>query len=168
MTQEKKYIVESFSAVTKALDVFGAQRGHESTSTHYYAQVSGNNVVKLVESPTKCEIHELSESGGRFELTKRIPVPNVKTGLEWLGSHGFHKVSVVRMRHFDWKLGDGIVGLYVINDALHSVILEYSAGRHEGVARELGLDGAETIEQPYNKYLQARGELEPVRIETLM
>src|SRR6266550_1447214 len=105
MTQEKKYLVESFSEIEKMLDTLGAKRAGESTTTHYYAQQPGKDVVKLVEYHNNCEIHELSESGGRFALTMRVPVKDVKAGLERLKGRGFDKASLVKMHQTDWKLG---------------------------------------------------------------
>ncbi|HUD11119.1 MAG TPA: cupin domain-containing protein [Candidatus Saccharimonadia bacterium] len=166
--QEKKYRVEDFVAIELVLKKLHAQKAGESSSTHYYAQHTGNDVMKLVDCSDQCEIHELKAENGKFTLMKRLPMSSLRAGLEWLRGNGYDKVSIITMKHTDFNYSGGVVGLYVINDYLHSVIIDVPPGEHEARARELGIDGAEVIEAPYDKFLQQLGKLEAVDIEQLL
>lgn len=55
----------------------------------------------------------------------------------------------------DYDYKGGIVGLYIINDDLFSIILDFPPGEHEVIASELGMEAAEVIDLPYNKYLES-------------
>lgn len=167
--QEQKYRVDNFDPIVQKLTSLGAQPGHESTSTHYYAVVPGNDVVKVVAHADQCEVHKLSETdGGKFVLTDRFPVADVKAGLKWLKDQGYTQVSTVAMRHTDYEYAGGLVGLYDINGELKSLILDYPAGEHDAMAQALGVVGAERIEVPYNIYLEQRGLLNSADIEALL
>ena len=69
------------------------------------------------------------------------------------------------MQHTDYKYKDGLVGLYTINKDLISVILDFPEGQHNEVAKALGLENAELIEEPYNKYLEHQGKLSVVSLD---
>lgn len=165
--QEKKYRVENFATVDGRLAVVNAEKVGESSSTHYYAPQLNNDVVKIVEHSDRCEIHKLSEANGKFTLAERIPLKDVNEGVEWLRDNNYDEVAVVRMSHTDFAYRGGIVGLYVINDFLYSVILDFPSGQHEGVAQDLEMSGAEIIEVPYNKYLEQMRRLELTKTDEL-
>lgn len=165
--QEKKYRVDSFTPILARLSELNSKKLGESSSTHYYAPQPTNDVVKIVEHADRCEVHVLEEDNGKFTLTQKIPLTGLKGGLKWLRRNEYHKVGVVRMRHTDYEYGDGVIGLYAINDFLHSVILDLPAGEHDAVAKELGVEGADVIKMPYNKYLEQMGRLELVDIAQL-
>ncbi|HSX27302.1 MAG TPA: hypothetical protein VLG25_00820 [Patescibacteria group bacterium] len=152
--QEKKYRVNSFGPIEKLLSELGAKKGNQTVTIHYYAQRPGNDVVKLVEYRDRCEIHMLKELNGKFSLTDRISAENTKAGLQWLRDKGYKKLTIVTMTNSDYRYKDGVVGLYIINDSLYSVILDFPQNQHEAIARELGLENAELISLPYNKYLE--------------
>jgi len=162
--QEKKYRVDSFEEILKLLDQKGATRGKQKSSTHYYAEVEGNDVVKLVSKLDKNEIHVLKETNGKFDLVENIPVENVETGMEWLKNKGYKRVGKVKMVHVDYEYKNGLIGLYTINDWLKSVILDYPAGEHEKMEKEFRLESAEIIKLPYNKYLEVAGKLQEKEI----
>jgi hypothetical protein len=166
-TQELKFRVDSFASVERKLGELGAERVKHSESSHYYVPLPGNGVLKLVVKPGRAELHELSERQGKFELVKNVPMHTLRNGLKSLKKRGFDRVGLVHMAHTDYRLRDGIVGLYIINGHLKSVILDFPSGEHDQVRRILGMDGSELIEIPYNKYLQQRGQLELVPIDSV-
>jgi hypothetical protein len=71
------------------------------------------------------------------------------------------------MKHTDYGYGEGVIGLYIINDVLNSVIIDLPAGAHEEASRTLGLQAAEVIAVPYNRYLEQAGQLKLTHIKTL-
>jgi len=166
--QEQKYLVGSFDEVQAALQQVEAVAALPIMSTHYYAQQPGNDVIKLVVKENACEIHELKENNGNFKLVNNAPVRDRKAGIQWLIEHGFDNVSIVTMQHTDYRYKDGIVGLYVINDTLKSVILDFPEGEHDAVAEELGITSAKLIQQPYNKYLEAQDSLPVITVDSLL
>ena len=151
--QEKKYKVDSFSHVTGILRSEHAKKVSTSKTTHYYAQLEGKDVVKIVESDEKCEIHRLEENDGKFDLVERIPVDGVKAGFKWMRQEGYGKVDVLTMESTSYEYGSGFVRLYTVNGEVLSIILDFPPGKHEEVEEVLGLQNAEVIALPYNKYL---------------
>lgn len=156
--QEKKYRVDDFAGIQSKLETVGAKKGTETTTTHFYAQQAGNDVTKLVSYNDRDEIHLLEESDGKFTLKEKILMASKEAGLRWLKDKGFTKADVVKMANTDYDYEDGIVGLYVINDFLHSVILDFPSQRHGKVEQEFDLSNQEVINVPYNKYLQQIGK----------
>ncbi len=159
---EKKYRVDSFDTILQKLKAFGSTPEKESKSEHYYTHQPNNDVVKLVVHTGKAEIHKLKEHDGKFTLTDTIPLTNTKAGMSWLKQHGYTTLDVVKMSHVDYPYKGGIVGVYTINDFLRSVILDNLAGQHEAIEAELGLQAAERIDVPYNKYLESIGKLRQI------
>lgn len=150
---EKKYRVESFAAIKAKLNELGAKQIKTTESFHYYGQHPGKDVVKLVKNGERNEIHILTESNGTFTLEDRIPVKDTPAGLDWLKDKGYTQVQLVKMNNTDYEYEGGIVGLYTINDTLHSVILDFPKQEHDSKEKELGLTGEEVIDVPYNKYI---------------
>lgn len=165
--QENKYRVNDFDELESKLAALGAKQIAERSSTHYYTSQPSNDVVKLVAHSNRWEVHMLKEAEGTFTLTKKISLGSLREGLKWLQDNGYEKVAVVTMRHVDYEYGGGIVGLYVINELLHSVILDFPTGQHDEVAAALGLEDSEVIEVPYNKYLEKMGQLELTSVAAL-
>jgi len=162
--QEKKYRVDSFNEIEKRLLEKGAIKGNEKTTSHYYADLSGNDVAKLVSKTDRCEIHILKELDGKFTLTESIPTNDVESGLQWLRDKGYTKVSKVKMINTNYEYKEGIIGLYIINDFLYSVILDFPEGLHESIEKEFDLESSEVISLPYNKYLLQKGELDLIHL----
>lgn len=156
---EKKYRVNSFTKILKLLNEKGAKKGQEIVTTHYYTQQESNDVVKLVKFVDRNEIHILKEKQGRYSLKSNIPVLNTDAGLQWLKDKGYKTVNIVKMINTDYEYKNGIVGLYIIDDFLYSVILDFSEGQHEPIEKELGLNSPEVISIPYNKLLEKIGRL---------
>lgn len=165
MHQEKKYKTDSFEKILGTLNKVGAKKIKEVVNTHYYAIQEGNDVTKLVEFPDRFEIHILKESDGKYSLTENIPVETKEAGLKWLKDKGYKVVNIVKMAYTDYEYKDGIVGLYVIDDFLYSVILDFPPGQHEAIEREFGLSSAEVINLPYNKYLDKLGKLRSMNLD---
>ncbi len=165
--QEKKYHVKSFTEIEAKLKALGAKQINTTSSTHYYAKQTGNNVVKLVHYSDKDEIHILDESNGTFSLKETIPVKDTAAGFQWLKDKGYTTVDIVKMDYADYEYKNGIVGLYVINDFLRSVILDFPEQEHEAMEKLFGLNGSELITIPYNKYLKQLGQLEAIDLSTL-
>ena len=151
---EKKFRVKSFDKVTDKLDELEANKLPLSESHHYYAIQDSSDVTKLVISSSKSEIHILKEENGTFTLIDSIRVEGKDDGIDWLNKNGFTKISHIKMVHTDYEFEDGIVGLYIINDDLLSVILDYPTKEHIRMAKLFNIEKSEVIEQPYNKYLQ--------------
>ena len=162
--QEKKYRVDSFTKIQKILDEADAKKGKAIVTTHYYAPQESNDVVKLVDYADSNEIHILEESQGRYSLKENIPLENTAAGLKWLKDKDYKIVSVVKMVTTDYEYKNGIVGLYIINGFLHSVILDFPEGQHEAREKELGLYTSEVISIPYNKYLEKIGKLQTIKL----
>jgi len=162
--QEKKYLVKTFSRIRDMLESKHATKNSKTVTIHYYAQKEGNDVTKLVEFIDRYEIHILKESHGNFSLTEKIPMASNKAGFRWLKDKGYNTVNVVKMQNTDYGYKGGIIGLYIINDVLHSVILNFPEGQHDAVANEFGLDTAEVITVPYNKYLEQLGRSRSMKL----
>jgi len=163
--QEKKYLVDSFSRIQKILNETGAKRRPRVVTIHYYAQQEGNDVVKLVRYNDRNEIHILEESQGRFSLKENIPVESTDAGLQWLKDRGAGVVNLVKMANTDYEYKNGIVGLYIIDDFLYSIILDFPEGQHETIEKEFGLHTAKVISVPYNKLLKQMGRLRPMNLK---
>ncbi len=159
--QEKKFLVTSFDDVKKRLNQAGAKSLKTANSTHYYAQVDGNDVVKLVDHEGQCEIHLLEESDGKFILADRIPVSDVSAGLRWLCDKGYKSCTTVKITHTDYEYNGGLIGLYIINNLLYSVILDFPADQHAAMEKKFALEHAEQITIPYNKILENMGKIKP-------
>ncbi len=152
--QEKKYHVDSFANIEKLLANIGAPKVKESLTFHYYTEQPGNDVIKLVKYTDHDEVHMLKESGGMFTLVKKVKVPDTGAGLDWLEKRGF-KVSVpIKMANTVYTYKNGNVDLCLLNDSLYSVILDFPAAEYATIEKELGLEHAEVITLPYNKYLE--------------
>jgi len=157
---EKKYRVDDFNQIDRKLKEVGAKKLKHTTSTHYYARQAGNDVVKLVKYSDRNEIHILQETGGTFVLKENISVKSTDAGLRWLKGKGYTKADIVTMAYTDYGYKNGIVGLYIINGFLHSVILDFPEQQHPTMEKELGLATAEVLSIPYNKYLERIGKVE--------
>jgi len=162
--QEKKYRVDSFVAIQKLLNKKGARKKKEVVATHYYGHHEGNDVEKFVEYVDRYETHVLKESGGRFTMTEHKQIPDKDIGFSWLKDKGYTKASIVKMVYTEYEHRGGVVGLYTINDFLHSVILYYSSDKHKAVESEFGLQNAEVITIPYNKYLEKLDALQSTNL----
>jgi len=160
--QEKKYKVDSFVTISKLLNEKGAKNEKEVVTMHYYTQQPNNEVVKLVEYDNHNEIHILTESNGKYLLKQKIPVLTTEAGLKWLKDKGYKIVDLVKMVYTDYEYKNGIVGLYVINDFLYSVILDFPEGQRKTIENEFGLSNIEIINIPYNKLLDQLGRLHSV------
>ncbi len=154
---EKKYRVSDFEGIQAKLKELGAQKVKNTSSTHYYAQQASNDVIKLVHYTDRDEIHVLKETDGTFSLAETITVKDIDNGFEWLKRKGYTTVDVVKMDYVDYGYDDGVVGLYTINNNLHSVILDFPKNKHTKIEEVFGLDEKEVIAIPYNKYLQQKG-----------
>lgn len=162
---EKKYRVDSFTKILRLLNEKVAKKGQEVVTTHYYTRQESNDVVKLVKFIDKNEIHILEEKQGRFSLKQNIPVPSTDAGLQWLKDKGYKTVNIVKMTNIDYEYKNGIVGLYIIDDFLYSIILDFPEGQHEVMEKELGLNSAEIINIPYNKLLEKIGRLRSMNLK---
>lgn len=163
--QEKKYLVDSFSKIRKILNQSDAKKDSKVITTHYYAQKEGNDVVKLIKFTDRNEIHILKESQGKFTLQENLPVESTDTGLRWLKDRGYNVINLVKMANTDYEYKNGTVGLYIIDDFLHSVILDYPAGHHEAIEKEFGLETARVINVPYNKLLEQMDHLRSMKLK---
>lgn len=164
---EKKYKVDSFDDIEAKLKGLGAKKVKATTSTHYYVQQESNDVIKLIHYSDRDEIHILKEASGTFSLVENIPVKELSEGFQWLRDKGYQSVDVVKMDYVDYEYNDGIVGLYVINDTLRSIILDFPKHEHSEIEKLFGLGNAEIIAVPYNKYLKSVGQLRPRKIAEL-
>lgn len=162
--QEKKYLVDSFSNIQKTLDRAEAKKGQEIVAIHYYGQHKGNDVEKFVEYTDRYEIHILKESDGRFTLTEHSPIPDKEAGIAWLKGRKYTTANIVKMAYTEYEHKNGTIGLYIIDDFLHSVILYYPPGAHEAIEKEFGLQTAKVITVPYNKLLEQLGRLRSMQL----
>lgn len=162
--QEKKYRVESFDDVLKILRAKDSQKIHEVSSIHYYGVHEGNDVEKFVVYPDRTEIHSLKESDGKYILTDHRTITNKEEGLQWLKDQGYKRTNIVRMEYEEYGYRDGIVGLYTIDNFLHSIILDFLPDQHGDIEKEFGLTGTEVITVAYNKYLGMLGRIRSMEL----
>ena len=162
--QEKKYKVDSFKDILQLLKKKKAVEEKKIVATHYYGEHSSNNVEKFVEYEDRYEIHILEELNGKFTLTEHSKIVNRNAGITWLKKRGFTKASIVKMVYTEYIYGNGIVGLYKINDFLNSVILNYPSSEHSEKEKEFGLTKAEIIKIPYNKCLEKIGHFQSISL----
>ena len=163
--QEKKYQVDSFDDIGKIIKEKGLKKIKKVTSVHYYGEHEGNDVEKIVEYPDRVEVHALKEENGKFTPTEDFRVKDKEEGFAWLRKREFIKANIVKMNYEEYGYKNGTVGLYVIDDFLNSVILNYPTGEHEGVEKEFGLEDAERITIPYNKQLKELGKLRSMELD---
>ncbi len=162
--QEKKYFVKSFDTIRNKLIQVGAKKIREVTSVHYYGVHEGNDVEKFVVYPDRCEIHKLLESHGKFTMKEHAVIVNKNAGIAWLKNRGYKIANIVRMDYTEYAYSDGTIGLYILDDDLYSVILYFSSDHHEKIEKEFGLQKAEVITLPYNKYLGMLGKLHSMEL----
>jgi len=157
--KEKKYLVTSFTDIMDLLKQSGAKIAREVTSTHYYGQQDGNDVEKFVVYADHAAIHILKESNGTYALTQNTPITGKEAGFAWLKERGYHTVNIVQMAYIEYAYKNGVIGLYTIDDFLRSVILYFPENDHPILEKEFGLDRAQVISLPYNKYLKTIGRI---------
>lgn len=160
--QEKKYRVDSFDSISIILK--DAPIVRKVVSSHYYGHHDGHNVEKFVEYPDRFEIHILEESDGAFTMIDHKQIPGKDAGFAWLKEKGYTVADIVYMEYTEYDYNECIVGLYVINNFLHSIILNCLPGRHADMEKSLGLEGAELIHAPYNKYLKQLNKLQSIEL----
>lgn len=163
--QEKKYQVNSFIKILKLLKEKGAKKKQRIISTHYYGQHKSNDVEKFVEYSDHFEIHILKESDGKFTMIEHKSIPDKDSGFKWLKNRGFTMANIVKMDYEEYKYKNGKIGLYTIDDFLHSVILYYPSDKHEAMEKEFGLNNSEVISVPYNKLLKKMNCLRSLKIK---
>lgn len=163
--QEKKYLVDSFTEIQKRLKEKGAIKSQEIISTHYYGEHAGKDIEKFVEYADRVEIHVWKEQNGLLTMTEHTPIANKEKGFAWLIRRGYTHASIVKMEYSEYEYKNGTVGLYTINDFLHSIVLCYPPGTHAAIEKEFGLQNAKVISVPYNKLLQQMGRLRSTKLE---
>lgn len=97
-------------------------------------------------------------------MTEQKQVAGKKQGIDWLKSRGYINADSVKMAYAEYEYKNGTVGLYTIDDLLHSVILYYPPNEHNEMEKEFGLEKAEVIKLPYNKYLEKLGKLRSMKL----
>lgn len=162
--QEKKYLVDSFTTIQKLLKEKGTKKRQEIVSTHYYGQHVGNDVKKFVEYVDRYEVHALKEEDGKFTMTEHKQIADKEEGVSWLKGKGYTTANIVKMVYTEYEYKNGTVGLYIINDFLHSVILYYPSGLHDAIEKEFALQNAEVITVPYNKLLEQMGRSRSIKL----
>ncbi len=152
--QETKYLVDSFLPFIDFFAAHNINPQEPKTTHHYYGRQPGPGVTKLVDYGDHQEIHILSEKDGQFKLSSALPIASVELGLEWLRQHGFTSIDHIQMTATDYAYKQGRVRLYLLNNEVHSIILDYPVGQELEVAVELGLTEQQLLRVPYNVYLQ--------------
>lgn len=162
--QEKKFFVESLAPLKKKIQELHLRKVKDESTTHYYGRHEGNDVAKFVVYPDRVVLRSLKEVNGKFEFGEDRALESKDEGFKWLKEKGFSNVDVVEMEYEEYAHKGGTVGLYVINSELYSVILFYPPGRHSEIETEFGLNQAEAIAMPFNKYLEKIGKARFVEI----
>jgi hypothetical protein len=162
--QEKKYRVNSLAPILEIIRQKNLPHIKYVRSTHYYGEHTGNDVEKFVEYPDRIEVHVLKESGGTFTLVDHFPLSSKEEGFAWLKNKGYTTANIITMEYDEYEYDGGLIGTYLIDGFLPSVILYYPGGKHEPVAALFGLTDAPRIDTPYNKYLASLGKLRSVPI----
>lgn len=163
---EKKYRVDSFDDVVSVLQRVDAERTMEATSTHYYAHLPTDDTLKMVAQEGDVEIHRLSTRQGLHTLEEVIAVPDVEAGFRWFVERGYKTLDVLAMHKVEYNYGDGGLALYDVDTALHSVVMGCPEEQLYKMETLFGLQSAEQIIVPFNKYLGLLGVLRSVRLET--
>lgn len=153
-TVERKYRVADFRTITALLEGEGAERVDEQATTHLYARRTDTHVSKLVVYEDRCEIHELTEQNGTFELTLKKPVSSEHAGRQWLAQHGYDDLQTLTMHAATYSYDNARIGLYTINKSLMSVIIEAEPERLDELEQRLNLAKVERISVPYNVYIK--------------
>jgi len=162
--QEKKYRVESFIKILQLLKEKGAMKIKEIKSTHYYGQHEGNNVEKFVEYSDHFEIHILDEIDGQFVMKEHKIILDKNAGIAWLKNRGYKVADVVKMDYSEYEYKNGTIGLYIVDNFLYSIILNYPPSNHKNMEEEFGLSSSEVIVLPYNKYLKNIDQLKSLKL----
>lgn len=157
-----------FSNIKRILKRGNAKFEKHSVSTHYYAPLTTNDVVKLTQHADKFEIHILQENNGNFILKQSIAVANKNQGLLWLINRGYKQVEIVKMECDSYSYKDGFVGLYTLNDTEKSLILDFPLKRYSELEKEFKLSVNQQLTIPYNAYLKKIGKLQTVDIAKLL
>jgi hypothetical protein len=110
------------------------------------------------------EIHILKEHDGRFTIIKHETIPDKNAGFAWLKNRGFKVANIVKMNYVEYAYKNGTIGLYIIDDFLHSIILYYPKEKHKAIENEFGLETAKVIGLPYNKFLKQMGCLRSMQL----
>lgn len=161
---EKKYRVDSFDGVLSILQRVGAKQTIEVASTHYYAHLPTDDTLKMVAEEGKVEIHRLSTQQGLHTLQEVIAVPDVQAGFRWFAEQGYTELDVLAMHKVEYDYGDGGMALYDVDAALHSVVMGYPESQLAKMETVFGLQSAERITAPFNKYLGQLGTLRSLRL----
>lgn len=161
---EKKYRVVSFDAVLDVLRHMGAKQTIEISSTHYYAHLPTDDTLKMVAEEGKVEIHRLSTQQGLHTLQEIITVPDVEAGFRWFVEQGYDALDVLAMYKVEYDYGDGGLALYDVDAVVHSVVMGYPEEQLSKMEGLFGLQSAEQITVPFNKYLGQLGALRSMRL----
>lgn len=154
---EKKYRVNSFTPILDKIYELGAIPTIEVSSQHYYAPLDTDDTLKMIDYGDKIEIHNLSTKNGLHTLDEVIAIRSIKDGLKWFEAKGFKTLEVLDMNDKEFSYKDGGFALYTINNNIYSVIIAYPENKLSEIETILGLQAAEIITIPYNKYMRQKG-----------
>lgn len=150
---EELYLVDDFAPVEDRLQALGAADLGEHVSLHYCAHVESGS-LKVVKRETGWDITEMAEEDGQFEVVSQKSIGNKDEGFAVLRERGFNEVEVVEMNYHEYDLKGGIVGLYVLNKLIKSVVIDYPEGEHVEIKKELLLDDAQKINMSFSVLLR--------------
>jgi hypothetical protein len=159
---EKKYRVDTFTPIRGTITRLGATPTVTLESSHYYAPLTTDDTIKMIDYGDKIEIHSLSTKNGLHSLNTVIPISTLEEGYAWFRKKGFKTLEVLNMHDEEYAYEDGGFALYTINHSVFSVILGYTAELLPMMEAEFELGNAEVIKVPYNKYMAAIGEVSTV------
>lgn len=160
--QEKKYRVKSLAPIFEIIRQKNLTHIKHVTSVHYYGEHTGKDVEKFVEYPDRIEVHTLKETDGKFTLVDHFSLPDKNAGFAWLKEKGYKTANIVTMEYDEYAYENGVIGTYLIDGFLPSIILYCPPSLHDTSAKMFDLDHAEVITVPYDTYLSSLGRLRSI------
>lgn len=144
---------DDLDSFRRKLEALGATDLGEGTSRHYYADV-GKGTLKVVERDTGWEITEMTGEDGRFVVSSKQSLVDKQRGFSILRSKGHTKVEFVEMKFHDYEYDGGVIGLYVINEVLSAIVIDYPPESLDGIVGELKLNKLKQIKESFNVVLR--------------
>jgi len=159
---EKKFRVSTFEPILAYIQQCHIPSTLEVRTTHYYAQLPTEDTLKIINYGDRVEIHRLTTTHGLHSLDEVIPLQSVEDGLQWFHARGYDKLDVLAMHDREFEFKGGGFALYTINNTVCSIILGYPEEDLASMEQALGLQSAEVISVPYNKYLAQLGMVQTI------
>lgn len=142
----------------------GATPTIDICSTHYYAHLDTDGTLKMIDYRDRVEIHKVHTKNGLHSIDEEIKIASVEAGFQWFKEQGFNELDVLEMRDREFAYLDGGFALYTVEQDVLSIILGYAESKVPEIEKLFGLEDAEEILIPYNKYIAQVGKLRTIKL----